>query len=108
MAFNSGTENRWFYFLFKKRLPISLYIIIPLVVALIAFSSGFIALVLFDYFLVDNNVLSLAPSLKPEVRELLRWTKLETLGYTLSGAVADNLNIFYNLFTIQKLFKVSH
>lgn len=88
MAFNKGSENSWFYFLFKKRLPISLYIIIPLVVALIAFSSGFIALVLFDYFLVDNQVLSLVPFLKPEVRELLRWTKLETLGFTFLGAVA--------------------
>ncbi len=83
-----STENRWFYFLFKKRLPISLYIIIPLVVALIAFSSGFIALVLFDYFLVDNHILSLVPSLKTEVRELLRWIKLETLGFTLLGILA--------------------
>jgi PAS domain S-box-containing protein len=88
MAFNTGTENRWFYFLFKKRLPISLYIIIPLVVALIAFSSGFIALVLFDYFLVDNHVLSLAPSIKSEVHELLRWIKLEILGFSFLGAVA--------------------
>lgn len=88
MAFNMGTENRWFYFFFKKRLPISLYIIIPLVVALIAFSSGFIALVLFDYFLVDNDLLKLAPSLKSETREFLRWTKLETLGFTLLGMLA--------------------
>ncbi|MZH03407.1 MAG: hypothetical protein F3745_08460, partial [Nitrospinae bacterium] len=88
MAFNMGTENRWFYFFFKKRLPISLYIIIPLVVALIAFSSGFIALILFDYFLVDNDLLKLAPSLKSETREFLRWTKLETLGFTLLGMLA--------------------
>ncbi len=88
MAFNTGTENHWFYFLFKKRLPISLYIIIPFVVALIAFSSGFIALVLFDYFLVSNHILTLAPSLKSEVGELLRWTKLEIMGFTSLGAVA--------------------
>jgi len=88
MATNSRMKNRWYYFFFKKRLPISLYIIIPLVVGLIAFSSGFIALVLFDYFLVNNHVLSLAPFLKSEVSELLRWTKLEILGFTFLGAVA--------------------
>jgi PAS domain S-box-containing protein len=88
MAFNSGTDNRWFYFLFKKRLPISLYIIIPFVVALIAFSSGFIALVLVETFFVDNLVLSLAPSLKLEVNTLLRWTRLEIVGFTLLGAIA--------------------
>lgn len=88
MAFNSATENRWFYFLFKKRLSISLYVIIPFVVALIAFSSGFIALVLFDDFLGDNRVLSLEPSIKSEVDALLRWTKLEILGFTILGGLA--------------------
>ncbi len=88
MVSKPGTANRWFYFLFKKRLPISLYIIIPFVVALIAFSSGFIALVLFEYFLVDSDVLFLAPSLKPEVNALLSWTRLEILGFTCLGAVA--------------------
>ncbi|MBT3367280.1 MAG: HAMP domain-containing protein [Nitrospina sp.] len=88
MAFKSGTDNHWFYFLFKKRLPISLYIIIPFVVTLIAFSSGFIALVLFEYFLLDNNILALAPSIKSEVKELLYWTKLEILGFTFLGALA--------------------
>ncbi|MBT5632153.1 MAG: HAMP domain-containing protein [Nitrospina sp.] len=88
MAFNSGSDNHWFYFLFKKRLPISLYIIIPFVVTLIAFSSGFIALVLFEYFLVDNDVLALAPSIKSEVQGLLYWTKLEILVFTFLGALA--------------------
>ena len=88
MALNSDKDNRWFYFLFKKRLPISLYIIIPLVVALIAFSSGFIALVLFEYFLVNNEALFLVPSINLEVLKLLRWTKLEILGFTILGAVA--------------------
>lgn len=88
MAFDSGADNRWYYFLFKKRLPISLYIIIPFVVSLIAFSSGFIALVLFEYFLIDKNILLLAPSLKPEVNALLYWTKLEILGFTFLGVLA--------------------
>ena len=88
MALNSSKENHWFYILFKKRLPISLYIIIPFVVALIAFSSGFIALVLFDYFIVNNHIVALAPSLKPEIGKLLRWTKLEIMGFTSLGGVA--------------------
>jgi PAS domain S-box-containing protein len=88
MAFKSAKNNRWFYFLFKKRLPISLYIIIPFVVVLVAFSSGFIALVLFEYFLVNNNVLSLAPSLKPEVNALLYWIRWEILGFTFLGLLA--------------------
>jgi PAS domain S-box-containing protein len=88
MALNPDTENYWYYFLFKKRLPISLYIIIPLVVALIAFSSGFIALVLFEYFLVSKNVFTLTPLAIPEVKDFLYWTKLEIIGFTTLGAWA--------------------
>ena len=88
MAINPRADNQWFYFLFKKRLPISLYFIIPLVVALIAFASGFIALVLVETFFADSKILSLMPSLKSEVNALLRWTRLEILGFTFLGGVA--------------------
>jgi methyl-accepting chemotaxis protein len=96
-------NKRWFYFLFKKRLPISLYIIIPFVVTLIAFSSGFIALVLFEYFLVENQILSLVPALKPEVNELLRWTRLEILGFTFLGAVAGIGIVYAILHPLRKI-----
>ena len=96
-------NKRWFYFLFKKRLPISLYIIIPFVVALIAFSSGFIALVLFEYFLVENHILSLVPALKPEVNELLRWTRQEILGFTFLGAVAGVGIVYAILHPLRKI-----
>ena len=88
MAINPRADNQWFYFLFKKRLPISLYFIIPLVVALIAFASGFIALVLVETFFADSKILFLMPSLKSEVNALLRWTRLEILGFTFLGGVA--------------------
>jgi PAS domain S-box-containing protein len=103
MAFDPRTENHWYYFLFKKRLPISLYIIIPFVVSLIAFSSGFIALVLFEYFLIDNSVLSLAPFMEPKINELLRWTKLEILGFTFLGGLAGVGIVFAILNPLRKV-----
>jgi len=42
---NSERVQRWFDFLFRKRSTANPFVIIPIVVALIGFSSGFTALV---------------------------------------------------------------
>jgi PAS domain S-box-containing protein len=88
MAQIPDTNNRWFYFLFKKRLPVSLYFIVPLVVALIAFASGFIGLVLLEQFLESNHIPSLSPTMNTEVSRLLAWTRFEVLVFTMLGSIA--------------------
>ncbi len=103
MAQNPYTNNHWFYFLFKKRLPISLYFIVPLVVALIAFASGFIGLVLLDNFLEGNNVASISPTLKTEINRLLKWTRLEVIGFTVLGGIAGVGIVFAILNPLRKI-----
>ncbi|MBC8284580.1 MAG: HAMP domain-containing protein [Nitrospinae bacterium] len=103
MAQNPDATNHWFYFLFKKRLPVSLFFIVPLVVALVAFSSGFIALVLLDNFLESNNVASVSPVMKTEVAQLLGQIKFEVLGFTAMGALAGIGIVFAILNPIRKI-----
>ncbi len=85
--------NRLFQFLFKKRLSISLFIILPAIGALIAFSSGFVALTLVDNFLAQNDGLLVSDTLF-QARSALRYIKLEVLGFTLLG-LAAGLGIAY-------------
>ncbi len=103
MAQNPDTNNRWFYFLFKKRLPVSLYFIVPLVVALIAFASGFIGLVLLEQFLESNQIPSFSPTIKTEVSRLLAWTRFEVLIFTLLGGIAGVGIVFAILNPLRKI-----
>ncbi|MFT4579259.1 MAG: PAS domain S-box-containing protein [Nitrospinales bacterium] len=103
MAQIPDTNNRWFYFLFKKRLPVSLYFIVPLVVALIAFASGFIGLVLLEQFLESNNVSTLSPTMNTEASRLLAWTRIEVLVFTTLGGVAGVGIVFAILNPIRKI-----
>lgn len=103
MAQSQNTNNRWFYFLFKKRLPVSLYFIVPLLVALVAFSSGFIGLVLLEGFLQDNAISSFSPAIKTEVEQLLKWTRLEVLLFTALGGMAGAGIVFAILNPIRKI-----
>ena len=103
MAQSPDTNNRWFYFLFKKRLPVSLYFIVPLVVALIAFSSGFIGLVLLEQFLESNHIFSLSPTIKTEASRLLAWTRFEVLVFTTLGGIAGVGIVFAILNPLRKI-----
>lgn len=103
MAQIPDTNNRWFYFLFKKRLPVSLYFIVPLVVALIAFASGFIGLILLEQFLESNHISSLSPTLNMEASRLLSWTRLEVLVFTLLGGIAGVGIVFAILNPLRKI-----
>ncbi|KMP11705.1 hypothetical protein UR09_01970 [Candidatus Nitromaritima sp. SCGC AAA799-A02] len=87
MPFGLEIARRWFYFLFKKRLSISFFIIIPLVLGLTAFASGFIALVLIDIFLQDTNV-SLSVLGAAKLKEVVRYIRMEVLGFTVLGFLA--------------------
>ncbi|MBL4664917.1 MAG: HAMP domain-containing protein [Nitrospinaceae bacterium] len=103
MAQSPDTNNRWFYFLFKKRLPVSLYFIVPLVVALIAFASGFIGLVLLEQFLESNHISSLSPIMKTEASRLLAWTRFEVLAFTTLGGIAGVGIVFAILNPLRKI-----
>ncbi|PIQ95580.1 MAG: hypothetical protein COV67_14125 [Nitrospinae bacterium CG11_big_fil_rev_8_21_14_0_20_56_8] len=80
-------QNRWFHFLFRKRLTISLFVIMPLVVALTAFASGFIALVLVEYYL-PGTPRSLHSESGQPVSEMVHWIRMEVLAFTLLGGLA--------------------
>ena len=84
MPVASGAKNRWFYLLFKKRLTASLFVIIPLVVALTAFASGFIALVLVDHYLIDARP-PLVPISRTLILDLVGQIKIVVLGFTVLG-----------------------
>ncbi len=103
MAQSQNTNNRWFFFLFKKRLPVSLYFIVPLVVALVAFSSGFIGLVLLEDFLQGNDLSSLSPTILNEADRLLKQTRLEVLFFTALGALAGTGIVFAILNPLRKI-----
>ncbi|MEE9258477.1 MAG: ATP-binding protein, partial [Nitrospinaceae bacterium] len=75
------------YLLFKKKLTASLFVIIPAVVALTAFSSGFIALVLVDHYLIDPQA-PFIPLGGKLIRDVVGQIKLVVLGFTLLGLLA--------------------
>ncbi|MCH8156680.1 MAG: HAMP domain-containing protein [Nitrospinae bacterium] len=79
--------RRWFFLLFKKRLSISFFVIIPLVLGLTAFASGFIALVLVENFLLKGGVPSSALGRAP-VLEVLGYIRFEVLAFTVLGIFA--------------------
>ncbi|MBI4383191.1 MAG: PAS domain S-box protein [Nitrospinae bacterium] len=79
--------TRSFQILFKKRLSISLFVILPAIGALIAFSSGFVALALVDNFMAQNGEF-ISTEVLFQARAVLRYVKLEVLGFTLLGLAA--------------------
>ncbi|QPJ64865.1 MAG: HAMP domain-containing protein [Candidatus Nitrohelix vancouverensis] len=83
----SGVFDRFVYYLFRKRLTASLFIIIPVVVGLTAFSSGFIALILTEQFLSKAS-LTFTLFQKKQAAELLLGIKLEILVFTVLGCAA--------------------
>lgn len=85
--------TRSFQLLFKKRLSISLFVILPAIGALIAFSSGFVALALVDNFMAQNGEF-IPTDVLFQARSALRYIKLEVLGFTLLG-LAAGLGIAY-------------
>lgn len=83
------------HLLLEKRRTISLFVIIPLVIALFAFSSGFVALDLIEYFLLDS-VVPFKPIKRAGVDELLVYVKIEVLSFTVLGIIAG-IGIAYAL-----------
>jgi nitrogen-specific signal transduction histidine kinase/HAMP domain-containing protein len=81
----SERVQRWFDFLFRKRSTANPFVIIPIVVALIGFSSGFTALVFVEHYR-DFGVLSNLQSL--QVETLLGGIRFEVLIFTLIGGFA--------------------
>lgn len=79
--------------LLNKKLSPGLFLIIPMVVALFAFSSGFVALDLMEYFFLGKNV-SLEPLGQEKIREILGIIKLEILFFTVLG-IFSGLGIAY-------------
>ncbi len=81
----SKRAQRWFDFLFRKRSTANPFIIIPIVVALIGFSSGFTALVFVEHYR-DFGVLSHLQAL--QVETLLGGIRFEVVIFTLIGGLA--------------------
>lgn len=79
--------KNWFYFLFKKRLPTNLFFTLPIVLGFTAFSSGFIALLFIDQFLLSANS-AVPPDLAAEMKELVHFIRREILIFTVLGGVA--------------------
>ncbi len=79
--------NSWFDLFFKKRQPVDLKLILPVVMALTAFASGFIALNLAESFLNPNNPPYTSPS-QEKVRDLIHLIRIEVLAFTILGALA--------------------
>lgn len=75
----------WLDFLFRKRSTVNPFFIIPIVVALIGFSSGFTALVFVEHYR-DFGVLSSLQSV--QVETLLGGIRFEVLIFTLIGGFA--------------------
>lgn len=88
MPFGLEIARRWFYLLFKKRLSISFFVIIPLVLGLTAFASGFIALVLIEYFLPVGGTPSFGGPGPEKLLEVVEYIRFEVLAFTILGILA--------------------
>lgn len=76
-----------FHFLFKKRLATSLFFILPVVLGLTAFSSGFIALIFIDYFFSSDRG-SMTPAIVALVNDATFYIRHEVLIFTFLGGIA--------------------
>lgn len=94
--------KNWFHFLFKKRLSASLFFILPIVLALTAFSSGFIALIFLDNFVTSSNK-SISPSDMYTLSIVINYIRKEILMFTLLGAAAG-FGIAYAIHRSMKQF----
>lgn len=79
--------KKWFHFLFKKRLFTSLFFILPIVLALTAFSSGFIALIFLDNYVTTSGN-SISPSNMVTLRIVINYIRKEILMFTVLGGMA--------------------
>jgi two-component system, NtrC family, nitrogen regulation sensor histidine kinase GlnL len=81
---NQDVEQGAFRTFAKKRLSLSLLFILPAVIALFAFSSGFVALDILDHFFLEKNK-PYVPLEWEFVSKILGLIKLEVLLFTVLG-----------------------
>ncbi len=81
---NQDVEQGAFRTFVKKRLSLSLLFILPAVIALFAFSSGFVALDILDHFFLEKNK-PYVPLEWEYVSKILGLIKLEVLLFTVLG-----------------------
>ncbi|MFQ5673632.1 MAG: ATP-binding protein [Nitrospinales bacterium] len=79
--------------LLNKKLSPGLFLVVPMVVALFAFSSGFVALDLMEHFFLTENV-PFEPLEQAKIHETMGIIKLEILFFTVLG-VFSGLGIAY-------------
>ncbi len=95
----TGKVKNAIRFLFTKRLTLSLFVILPLVFALTAFASGFIALIVAEHYLLGEGPTPDA------VQKTMSAIRIEVLGFTLLGALAG-LGVAYAIVNpIRKLIE---
>jgi PAS domain S-box-containing protein len=94
--------KNWFHLLFKKRLSASLFFILPIVLALTAFSSGFIALIFLDNFVTSSSQ-SISPSDMYTLSIVINYIRKEILMFTLLGGAAG-FGIAYAIHRSMKQF----
>ena len=92
---NQDTELGAFRTFAKKRLSLSLFFILPTVIALFAFSSGFVALDILDYFFLEKNK-PFVPLEREFVSKILGLIKLEVLLFTVLG-IGAGVGIAYGI-----------
>ncbi len=92
---NQDAELGAFRTFAKKRLSLSLFFILPTVIALFAFSSGFVALDILDYFFLEKNK-PFVPLEREFVSKILGLIKLEVLLFTVLG-IGAGIGIAYGI-----------
>ncbi len=92
---NQDAELGTFRTFAKKRLSLSLLFILPAVIALFAFSSGFVALDILDYFFLEKNK-PFVPLEWEFVSKILGLIKLEVLLFTVLG-IGAGIGVAYGI-----------